>query len=343
MAAKKIDNQISTNKNNIDDLYMITASLENRNTELINRIVSLEEKLKIEQKLRIQLESRIQLNERHADDLNQYSNRLSLIIENMQPRRGQSPDDMKRDIIAEIKRLKINIKDFEVDRCHRMFGPHEVNGWTYYPAIVRFTSWSARNALWTARKQCKWKLSPHLTPRREDILQQARDILPSLESLKYVFCDKNCVFQAKAVSGKLHSFSTVFELVNVAAWAATPPSTVDELDPTEDEDVNDYFAIKPVTSAPAPAKPDTTGKTPIPLMSNILANPRPANSPRRLLPNPKPSDTQWSLQQPRRSGRINSVVPSVPPISQENNFSALNNSPDTSPDGTPTKGFVVDP
>ena len=201
MDCKKIESKISKNSKNIDELFLKSAVLENKNIHLEKLIQRLEKQLENEQFKRHIIEARLQLAERHSDDLQQYSNRLSLIIENMPLRRNQSLADLKQLIVTEIKKLNLGIRDFEIDRAHRMFSLYTVNGWTYYPAIVRFTSWSARNALWSARKDFKWKLSPHLTPRREAILDEARALVQTLDSIEFVFCDRNCIFQAKTKKG----------------------------------------------------------------------------------------------------------------------------------------------
>ena len=104
---------------------------------------------------------------------------------------------MKQMILAEARRLRLGLQEFEIDRCHRMFDSYEIDGWRYQPTIIRFTSWSARDTFYQARKQFKWSISAHLTPRREQILHEAKALIehPLLKgSIQYFFVDKNCRF-----------------------------------------------------------------------------------------------------------------------------------------------------
>ena len=274
-------------------------------------------------------------------------------------RRRQTPDDMKKQLIIELKRMKVDIKEYEVDRCHRMFTPYEVDGWRYYPAIVRFTSWTARNSVWTARKESKWRFSPHLTPRREAILDEARTMVSTegvIENIDFVFVDRNCTFQAKASNGKLHSFSTTEELYNVAAWASDPP--FDILEPIEDTAEEN---AAPPSSSTAQHSDSHTNRPPYLLgpAAAAVGRGRPVNSPRRLLPSissatttaaATPPANTWATQPQRRSARLSNSQLSVDPLpTLSENFAALqspdspaNSSTHTSPDGSPTKGFVVD-
>ena len=67
------------------------------------------------------MEAKIDLLERHLDDSNEYAQRLNLIVENISLRRNQTPNDMKQMILAEARRLRLGLQEFEIDRCHRMF------------------------------------------------------------------------------------------------------------------------------------------------------------------------------------------------------------------------------
>jgi hypothetical protein len=69
------------------------------------------------------LQEKVNLLWRKIDDVDQYSKRYNLIIDGLPLRRNETPDSIRDSVIAELKRLKLNIDALEVDRAHRSSMP----------------------------------------------------------------------------------------------------------------------------------------------------------------------------------------------------------------------------
>ena len=282
---------------------------------LLQRIAQLQAQVDHEACLRRCLETKLNLVERHLDDTNQYSQRLNLIIENLPLRRNQKPEDMKEIVLQEAQRLKLGLNRHDIDRVHRMFDSYIVDGWRYQPTIIRFTSFTARDKFWQARKDTKWRISPHLTTRREQIFYQAKELIdkqfvshhnePKANgAILYVFVDRNCRFQAKAANGRLYGFSTITELINLSAWTTEQPQTFDPLDPDYDNSAE----------SAAPGR-----KRSPPRMSRRRSlTPRATNRDNR-----RSSDSPNRWYQPRRSARIGTVQPSQQEFGRSSSYQPL--------------------
>ena len=148
--------------------------------------------------------------------MDQYSKRTNLIVDGIQMRRGETPDQLRQTLLQEIEWLDLEIDDSEVDRAHRTSAPYrDTNGKLQQAVIVRFVSWGARNVMYQSRKSSKYRFRASLTNERQSTLIHARKQIetdPSVAShIKFVFADKNCRLQASCVNGRLLSFTTADE------------------------------------------------------------------------------------------------------------------------------------
>ena len=195
---------------------MIAAAI----APLLLQIKTLQKELMTLRMSNLQLETRFSLLERRNDDSEQYSQRLNLIVDGIKVRGNETPDDIKDKVLNEIDNLGIEIDDLEIDRAHRIERPSkDQRGNLHQPVIVRFISWGARNLLYQARKRSALRMRPHLTGRREKILQDARDKIEKYdhvrEAVDFVFVDRNCKLQAKCTDGRLLGFSSETEFDSV--------------------------------------------------------------------------------------------------------------------------------
>ena len=169
------------------------------------------------------LESKVRVLERRIDDGEQYSKRQNLILDGIPLKRGETPDSIRDLVLKEIERLGLDIDDYELDRAHRIDSPYiDHRGYRQQPVIARFISWSARNTLYQARKQSRLYCSADLTPRRQDILDKARQKIEIhehiAECIDFVFVDKNCVMQARSHDGRFFGFSSELEFDTLPAY-----------------------------------------------------------------------------------------------------------------------------
>lgn len=282
---------------------------------LLQKINELQAQVDHEACMRRCLENKVNLVERHLDDANQYSQRLNLLIENLPLRRNQKPEDMKEIVLQEAQRLKLGLNRHDIDRVHRIYDSYIVDGWRYQPTIIRFTSFTARDKFWQARKDTKWRISPHLTARREEIFHQAKELVDkpftshhdepkSNAAIHYVFVDRNCRFQAKAANGRLYGFSTITELINLTAWATEQPQTFDPLDSDCDDS----------SEATAPGRKGSP-----PRMSRRRSHtPRARNRDNR---RSSVSPNRWF--HPRRSARIGTNQPTQHDVGRSSSYQPL--------------------
>jgi hypothetical protein len=172
------------------------------------------------------LQEKMNLLERKCDDLDQYSRRVNLIVDGIPVHRNESPASILKAVHSEIHRLKLPIKDFQISRAHRSSSPYIDNyGVRQQAVIVRFAGWGARDTLYQARHDSKFRYRADLTYERQSSLTHARVKISSdigvAAAIKYVFADKNCRMQASCTNGRLLSFSTAGEFDNLVNYLDT--------------------------------------------------------------------------------------------------------------------------
>ena len=154
---------------------------------------------------------------RQIDDNSQYSRKTNIIIDGLTVKSGDNDDSIRRYVLQEIKKLKLDIESFEVDRAHRTAKPYfDKNGKHHTPVVCRFTNWYARNEFYNASKQSSLFITADLTTRREHLLNSAKDrinVEGSRESkfFAYVFADRNCHITVKTADGRYFKVNSLDE------------------------------------------------------------------------------------------------------------------------------------
>ena len=126
--------------------------------------------------------------EHHArliDDQKQYSKNVNILIDGIPCKHNETNEGILDTILDEIDRMNLHIDDVEVDRAHR-FGPifTDKYGKKHQTVICRFTTWSARDIFYQARKRSFFSLSAALTERRQKFLDSTRERLAIEDSRK---------------------------------------------------------------------------------------------------------------------------------------------------------------
>ena len=118
--------------------------------------------------------------ERQVDDLQQYSRRYSIILDNVPAKKNEKNEDLERevkDILIKNFKLEAKCLDSEFDKTHRIGKVNEDNN---QPIIVRFKSHSFRSNLYVDRKKhqgkrgSNYKLRVALTCKRRKLLYEVK-------------------------------------------------------------------------------------------------------------------------------------------------------------------------
>ena len=132
-------------------------------------------------------------------------------------RDGQTNWEIREAVLDEIERLNLEIDELELNSAHRYGATFtDQHGKKHKSIICRFTTWSARDELYQARKRSKFYISADLTERRQKILDSAREKI-SIEGsratnlIKYVCADRNCYLLACTSDDRYMKFSSIDE------------------------------------------------------------------------------------------------------------------------------------
>ena len=122
------------------------------------------------------LEEKMTLLERKCDDIDQYSRRLNLIVDGIRIRWNDSPSSILKTIRVEATRLKLPVNDWEICRAHRISSAFiDDYGVRQQAVIVRFVGWGARDAVYQARHDSKFRYRADLTYERQSTLTYCRN------------------------------------------------------------------------------------------------------------------------------------------------------------------------
>jgi hypothetical protein len=209
------DNLKLLQDNAIINLETITSTKES----LEKRIGNLERQMTI-------TNLHMDLLRRKLDDTEQYTRRPNLILDGVFLKTNESPKALRNFIVDEINLLGIDVHDKDIDRIHRHEEPYKNSrGILVQPIIIRLTSWYARNELYSARRDFRFRLRADLTARRQQILDFARDhvAINKLDRLvDFIAADRNCRLILRTTAGAFHSFSSEPEFINVVDLLVAP-------------------------------------------------------------------------------------------------------------------------
>lgn len=216
----------------INSDFVTKRNLTARNEELENEVAALKRKV-------YGLEVRQETNEyfrdvllRRIDDNEQYSRKTHLILDGFKIPERMNDGAIKQLVLDEIQRLKLDISKLEVDRAHRHGAPYTDNrGVHHTPIVCRFTTWSARDTFYHARRDSNVFATADLTERRRGILSRARAVLADTSSRAHaemtaVYVDRNCRLSAIAKNGKHFKFSSNGEFDRLADFMADSSPTL---------------------------------------------------------------------------------------------------------------------
>jgi hypothetical protein len=211
----------------------VTKSTELMNTSLIDfhteytaRLDSLMIKKELLGKRIEDLERQVTVNNLHMDllqrkldDLEQYTRRPNIVIDGIYVKQRESANALRSFVMKEITGMGLEVSEIDIDRVHRHEDPYTDNqGFLVQPVIVRFTSWFARNEVYSARRKLNYRIRADLTPRRKQILDSARDLIASRKLntiIDFVAADRNCRLIVRTTSGAFHGFSSETEFSNL--------------------------------------------------------------------------------------------------------------------------------
>jgi chaperonin cofactor prefoldin len=247
------DNLNSLQDNVSTNLNTITSTKES----LEKRIANLESQMSI-------TNLHMDLLRRKLDDTEQYTRRPNLIIDGVFLRKNESPKALRNFIVNEINSLGIDVHDEDIDRLHRHEEPYkDGRGDLIQPIIIRMTTWYARNELYSARHDFRFRLRADLTARRQQILDFARDhvAINKLDRLvDFIAADRNCRLILRTTAGVFQSFSSESELTNIIDLLVAP-NCRREYNKYSKEDFRKFMAEKgglppsPSSQPPSPSKP----------------------------------------------------------------------------------------
>lgn len=161
---------------------------------------------------------------RRVDDVEQYSRKQNLVFDGLNVKKGDGDEKIRGLVLAEIKRLKLDIREEEVVRAHRTGRPFvDRNGRSHVPVICRFASWRPRNVVWDARHDSRLYVKPDLTARRANLLQDARERISESDSLAstlcdYAYADRNCQLSIRTKDKRFLLFNSMEEFDGLLAY-----------------------------------------------------------------------------------------------------------------------------
>ena len=161
----------------------------------------------------------LEINYRRLDDLEQYSRKVNLRLNDIEIFNNDNPLKIMGYIKREVEKLNLDITDKEYDRCHRIGKTYRKNGKTYQPVILRMCSWRTRNDIYVNRKNLPFFVGADLTSERQRMFDWAKkdlkECVSSQKVVSYVFIDDNCKMKMKTASGKYLFFSTWNEYLSL--------------------------------------------------------------------------------------------------------------------------------
>ena len=188
----------------------LSTKLEERFEDEDQKINALEERVNVlESKLAVlgALDARIEENE-------QYSRRFCLRFNGIPlPKDGNKEDCVEK--VADImENTDCGVGREAIDRAHRIGRvTKDKHGKPSQQVIARFKSFSERTAVYRSRKKAEGvRVRLDLTKKRLSLLNDAAELVESLECVDFVFADINCNTVAKLRNGTFLFFNSIIKL-----------------------------------------------------------------------------------------------------------------------------------
>lgn len=161
---------------------------------------------------------------RRIDDNEQYSRKPNLILDGFNINKTMTDGDIKRLVLNEIRRLDLKITPDKIDRAHRHgWSYRDKNGKQHTPIVCRFSTWTARDTFYNARRETTVYATADLTDRRKNVYELACEMLEQdsdeiQKSVKHVYVDRNCKLTAITTDGRHLKFSSIEEFARLPAY-----------------------------------------------------------------------------------------------------------------------------
>ena len=213
---------------------------ELRNEVATKRCIDELKNLILEQNVRIEkleshisiLQNTVDLLKRDQDESEQYSRRLCLRIEGIEPAKDEKAEECFEKVKKLFSSLNVDVPDLAIDRAHRI-GEAFINNKkeSVHPMIVKFTTWRHRSMVYRARdksKSAKQKIRLDLTKSRYNILKEARKLILTREGkptelgvngpVNFLFVDINCRLVAKMKDQSYLYYETVEQFRKIVGF-----------------------------------------------------------------------------------------------------------------------------
>ncbi len=160
----------------IDELWKVIADRDDTIQTLTKRVTKLEQQNEINKSTEFVKDRVIDELRAEVDRQQMYTRRYSVNIAGIEKRRGEKPEDLKREVVSIVNEVDSDVNESDIDKLHRD-GP--VNG-TQQDVIVRFKTHSAKESFYKKRKTLDRrgvKIRPSLSKQRKSLLNEANDVI----------------------------------------------------------------------------------------------------------------------------------------------------------------------
>ena len=206
-------------KNDVSMLIKRVEEYCDKIDQLNSYVAKQDEKIDVLEARVAMLESHVQHLQKSHEGQEQYSRRLCLRIDGIDPAIGgdhETAEQCLNKVKKVFEELDVEVPDAAIDRAHRVGAKKMVNGRSSQQMIVRFTTWRHRSEVYRARKRSKKvKIHLDLTKRRLDLLILANSIMKAHpRGNGYAFADINCRLRVK-IGEKYKFFDSEDELKHI--------------------------------------------------------------------------------------------------------------------------------
>ena len=164
---------------------------------------------------------------RRVEELEQYTRRPNVRLFGIPTVLNETSTDVENFVKNMLVHYGTDISPASIDRAHRV-GKRKKNrsGIEVQAIIVRFTTFRDRTKFYKLRKQLKEKgatfssICLDLTYERLGLLNQARDIIADVESIKFAYTDINCNLRVFTVGGDHKLFKSIEGLQSIITGLA---------------------------------------------------------------------------------------------------------------------------
>ena len=185
---------------------MLSEALSRMEAKISETIAIRDEKIKaLEERVDL-LERKLEQNiERKIDDGEQYSRRVCLRLDNIDPSpHGESENECIQKVGKVLDEMDCGLDVSVIDRAHRVGRKFtDMQGLTRQQMIVKFKTFKDRTIMYRNRKKISSgvKVRLDLTKRRFGLLKKVKDFAKLEHRIDFAFADINCAVAIKLKNG----------------------------------------------------------------------------------------------------------------------------------------------